>query len=775
MESNHIDAVMTREPPRFDAHAAVDIAAATFGVSATAAVDLGSERDQTFLLHRGESATPAVMPVVMPVVMKVSNAAEDPAMLDMESAALEHAQRVDPSLPLVMPWVVPGSSGRRAAFHHDGATHWVRMYDAVQGRARIDATTLSDRALVEWGRTTARLGRALRGYGNACALRTLPWDVQHASQTRPMVAAIADTKHADLVTSVLDRFDAVVTPLWPSLRAQVVHGDLTVDNAIVDDSGTILGILDFGDMSHTALIVDVVSALDSVCGGRPGDEMLRAARLLLDGYQAVTPLEDDELRLLGELWAARTAVGVAIASWRVERGLESAEFGLRYVPSSIVAIEQLLDLGWDRIAYALGAPVRIGSMLQERRDRVFGPAMEPLSYDEPLTMASASGVHMFDDSGRRFLDLYNNVPCVGHAHPRITSAVSRQLRTLTTNLRYLHPAPIELAERLVALCPDGLDTVLFVNSGSEANDLAVRLVRAATGRSGLLCTEFAYHGVTEALEPLSPEVLPSGSSHPTTERWDPRSFDGVTAASQRLAARGVGVAAAILDGVLLSDGVLVPEPATVAGWVDQVRAAGGLWIADEVQGGHGRTGVGMWAFERFGIVPDVITLGKPMGNGHPVAAVITRRDIAAALATTTRFFSTFAGSPVAAAAALAVLDVIDDEGVIERTRIAGERLRRELRAALGGLPAVGEVRGIGLSNAVELIDAVDGRPDDTSARAIVGRLRHAGVLIGTTGPFGNVLKIRPPLAFSSDHVDEAVNAIADAVDRVLATTARRAE
>ena len=333
---------------------------------------------------------------------------------------------------------------------------------------------------------------------------------------------------------------------------------------------------------------------------------------------------------------------------------------------------------------------------------------------------------------------------------------------MNTNLRYLHDDAIELAERLVATLPDGLDTVLFVNSGSEANDLAWRIATTATGASGGLCTTFAYHGISDAIAPLSPESWPGGRQPEHVATWAPpdalrgTALDGEAfeAALGQLDREGIRPAAVILDGALTSDGYPVPDPALVRTWAATARSAGALWIADEVQGGHGRTGTGLWSFERFGLVPDLVTLGKPMGNGHPVGAVLTRRDLVRHFAEETIFFSTFGGNPVAAAASLAVLDVIADDHLIERS---GDRLREAIRSAARDAGPVGacvaEVRGLGLAIGVEICTADGGLvADQAGTSAIREGLRERGVLVGTSGPAGNVLKVRPPLVFGPDEV-----------------------
>jgi 4-aminobutyrate aminotransferase-like enzyme/Ser/Thr protein kinase RdoA (MazF antagonist) len=766
-----MDAVMAGVRPRLTAAGAAELASTLFGVPAHDARDLGSERDRTYLVTGADRAPLAVL--------KVSNAAEDPAVLDMEAAGALHVAAADPALRVAMPWRpdlgrpgVPDDlpAQLRAEWRDGAAVHWVRLYDVLPGRSRIAAADLTDAALVAWGDTTARLGQALRGFFHPRAQRVLPWDVKHALSARPMVDHVVEPQARALVAGALDAFEARVAAVWGRLRAQVLHGDLTVDNALTDEAGLITGIVDFGDMSHTALVTDLASVLDSIGVGRAGDELFRAARLVLDGYQRRVPLEELELEVLAVCWAARSAVTVAIGSWRVGRGLEEPAFAQRYHDACVQMLETLAGVGWDEAARRLGATgaQRADASLAPRRAAIFGPAVDPLFYDEPIQVASAEGVWITDAAGRRYLDAYNNVPCVGHAHPRVTTAIARQSRSINTHTRYLHPVAIGLAERLAATCPPELDTVLFVNSGSEANDLAWRLATHLTGRGGALCTAFAYHGVTQATAALSPEGWFDHRGPDHVETWEApdayrgRHLDATAFASAlaRLQARGHAPAAVILDGLITSEGIADLDPAYVRELVRATHDAGALWIADEVQAGHGRTGEALWCFERFGVVPDFVTLGKPMGNGHPVAAVITRREILEALVGRATIFSTFGGNPVSAAAALAVLDVLEDERVLERVERTGRALRAALGEVAAGHPEVGDVRGVGLACGVELVtDPGTREPDGERARRVRDRMRHAGVLVGTTGRHGNVLKIRPPLAFDEGHVPALVAAL----------------
>ncbi|MGI9005651.1 MAG: phosphotransferase [Streptosporangiaceae bacterium] len=406
-----IDAVLEAPPPAFSPALACDAGRTGFGLDAAGASGLGSERDQAFLLRDAAGVATGVL--------KVSNQAEDPAMLDMEALATFHAIRVDQELTIALPRrtvragrepAPPGDDapgddvpGRRLRWEHDGAPYWVRAYDVLPGRARLDPLTLPDGALSSWGETTARLGRALRGFIHPRAIRRLPWDVQHAATARPMLSAIDDPGARAAVTGVLDRFDAAVTPRWGELRAQVIHGDLTADNVLADEDGLITGIVDFGDMTHTALIADLASVLDSVCAGRVPEEMFRTARLVIDGYQRVLPLEQAELDLLGELWAARSAVTVAIGSWRAAAGLEDPAFAGRFHDSALAMLDALLTAGWDALPSRLGAgldgsagsapqPGPAGPTLAARRGTVFGPTTEAFSYAAPIELSGVRGV-----------------------------------------------------------------------------------------------------------------------------------------------------------------------------------------------------------------------------------------------------------------------------------------------------------------------------------------------------------------------------------------------
>lgn len=411
--------------------------------------------------------------------------------------------------------------------------------------------------------------------------------------------------------------------------------------------------------------------------------------------------------------------------------------------------------------------------LLARRQRVLGPSYK-LFYEEPVHLVRAEGVWMFDPQGNRYLDTYNNVPSVGHCHPRVVEAVSKQVAILNTHTRYLHDLILDYAEKLIATFPEALSSVMFTCTGSEAVDLALRVARYATGGAGVIITGNAYHGITSAVSEISPslgEHVPLGLNVRTVPPPDLRHAHGsdvgrtfandVQAAVDDLQRRGVKVAALIVDTIFSSDGVFSDPAGFLAPAVDVVRRAGGLFIADEVQPGFGRTGDAMWGFQRHGIVPDMAVIGKPMGNGVPIAAMIARPDVVQNFGQRSRYFNTFGGNPVSCAAALAVLEIIEEEKLIQNARSVGDYLKSGLIDLAQKYKAMGQVRGAGLFIGADLVDQDTHLPDPDLAIRVVNGLRRRFVLISASGPDGHVLKIRPPLPFSRENADQFLSALED--------------
>ena len=409
--------------------------------------------------------------------------------------------------------------------------------------------------------------------------------------------------------------------------------------------------------------------------------------------------------------------------------------------------------------------------LVARRNATFG-AGSWLFYEAPLHMVRAAGVWMYDTAGKRYLDMYNNVPSVGHSHPRVVQAIAAQAATLNTHTRYLNDTVQTYAERLLAAFPAALSNIVFTCTGSESNDLALRLAKTFTGGAGFIVTETAYHGNTALTTEVSPSsfrsrrVPPQVRTVPAPDAYAQATDDpgpllaaAVAAAIDDLHASGIKFAGLLVDTIFSSDGVHAAPPGFLKAAVDITRRAGGLFISDEVQPGFGRTG-NMWGFEHHGVEPDIATLGKPMGNGFPMGGVVTRPEILAPLFEETGYFNTFGGNPVAAAAGLAVLDVIKDEGLIENAETTGDYLRAGLRELAARTPRIGDIRGVGLFTGVEFSVVGTRDPDAAAAAWVINAMKDRGVLIGAAGAHGNTLKVRPPLCFSRDNADFFIDTLA---------------
>lgn len=587
---------------------------------------------------------------------------------------------------------------------------------------------------------------------------------------------------------ILQQFADETLPQLAGLRAQLIHGDVHEHNLIMDERGGIAGIIDFGDMIHAPLVLDVAdAAADFMLGAAQIETTLTA---IVSSYHAVTPLEPAEIDLLFDLIAVRLLATPLITIWRQTETPDEPNYLASYGEDALRVVAELQRLGRKAITdiarRACGFPVatEIVSPIEEmidRRKATMGSKLY-VFYDPPLHMVRGEGVWLTDAEGRRYLDCYNNVPHVGHCHPRVVEALTRQIRTLNTNTRYLGQQVLEYSERLGATLPGKLKVCAFVNSGSEANDIAWRMAKAYTGNAGGLTMEYAYHGITDAVDAFSPSGSLTGAIAPHmrtltapdgyrgihrygTADLGPRYAAQADEAIASLAAAGMKPAAFMIDSAFMTNGVLEPQKDYLKEVFAKVRAAGGLCIGDEVQSGFGRMGSFMWGHTHHGVVPDIVTIGKPAGNGHPLGVVITTPEIMECFLKQTAFFSTFGGNNVSCAAGLAVLDVIRDEGLIGNASAAGNYLKQGFRGLMVKHDLIGDVRGTGLALGIELVtDRKTQAPAKDETKRILNLMRDEGILIGSEGILGNILKIRPPIVFQREHADLAVAAL----DRALA-------
>src|SRR5277367_6488050 len=399
--------------------------------------------------------------------------------------------------------------------------------------------------------------------------------------------------------------------------------------------------------------------------------------------------------------------------------------------------------------------------LLARRDRALG-AGTPLFYEHPLHIVRGEGVYLYDADGRRYVDMYNNVPCVGHANPRVVETMARQQATLNVHSRYLHEAVVDFCERLAALHGPQIESVILSCSGTEANEVALRMAQFATGKRGILCTDATYHGNSELVGSLNrlgqqPSSNPSVRAFPFPETFRPiapSEADQCEAYLQKLAAAiaelqtsGEGVAAMIVCSILANEGLPDIPAGFMARAAAMVRDAGGLVIADEVQAGYARTGH-WWGYQVTGFTPDIVVTGKPMGNGLPLAATAASRALVETFRAKTRYFNTFASSPLQAAVGMAVLDEIEQRDLRGNVSTVGAALKAALTQRKGASDAIGDVRGHGLFVGVELVKPANNAPDTDLAKRVINQLKDKGFLTSNAGAFANVVKIRPPLTFS---------------------------
>lgn len=409
-----------------------------------------------------------------------------------------------------------------------------------------------------------------------------------------------------------------------------------------------------------------------------------------------------------------------------------------------------------------------------RRDKLVGP-MSVLFYQQPLELVRGEGVWLYDHQGKSYLDVYNNVQSLGHCHPYVAQRVAQQLTELNCHNRYLHEGLHNYAERLLATFPASLDRLMMTCTGSESNDLAIRLARHFTGRQGIIVTRLAYHGNTDLVSSVSPSAFRSCQLPDWLElidielahnAEDPAAcfLSQIEQAVSNLEQRGVSCAAFLADSIFSSDGVYCGPDGFIKSGIEYLQQHGALFIADEVQPGFGRTGT-MWGFEHHRVVPDIVTLGKPMGNGYPVAGVVASADILQQFNTYQGYFNTFGGSTASVAAAAAVLDVIENENLVQNAAEVGHYLKTRLEQALGDYPNITQIRGRGLFFAIDICNS-NAEPAPELVVNIVNQLKQQGVLMGTTGSGGSSLKLRPQLVFTKHHSDILVERLVSVMQSI---------
>ena len=807
--------VDTELAPSFTPPNAEAIAARLFAVFGTASL-LPSERDQNFRIDADGRR----------YVLKIAHPETDPEFLALENAALQIAHG---ARSFQVPELIRTSEHSASATVRDPAGNdcLVRMIAFLDGKPLADVDSIPDGFYFELGAALAELDNSLQHLNqHPAARRELQWDLATApnivSQLQAELRArpegqmldrtgLNHARKADILGHYLGQIDRL-SERMERLPRSVIHNDANDYNILCLPKVEFLprvGLIDFGDMVWTHQINELAIA-SAYCILQDVDEAFSWESTLCSlvaGYNSVRLLSEDERSVLFPLLALRLCQSVSIADRQTRQHPENAYLGVSEAPAWN-ALEKLLDVD----------PVAVHSLLSDacrnvpatpdasppasladretilhQRQSLLSPSLS-LAYRQPLHIVRGRGQYLYDAEDVTYLDCVNNVCHVGHCHPHVVEAAAAQQRWLNTNTRYLHENIVRLAQRLIETLPEPLQVCFFVNSGSEANDLALRLARAQTGHRDIAVIDHAYHGHTSALIDISPYKFrgPGGQGQaehvhvlpmPDTYRGEFRVETGKDvehcgrqyaeqATHQLESAVGSGRSlAGLFAEPILGCGGQVPLP---PGYLNQVfatvRKLGAVCVADEVQIGLGRVGTHFWGFQQQGVVPDIVTMGKPLGNGHPLAAVVTTREIADRFANGMEYFNTFGGNPVSCAVGLAVLDVVEQESLQSHARSVGDRLKSTWQQWHSQYPEIGDVRGSGLFLGIEIV-CPDGsrRPDGERAKAIIEALKQRRILLSTDGPDNNVLKFKPPLVFSDGDADRLLMSL----ESVLKQTSHR--
>lgn len=776
---------LDRNPPTHSVDEVRKVASLHYGLNGDFC-SLPSERDQNFRVDT-DAETRAVF--------KVANQDELAGVIEFQLCALRHIALQDPSLPV--PRVVPDIDGQmyRKVRFDDGATYIVYALSYLDGSLLSDTQgSISSATRRNLGRLMAKIDISLRGYFHPAAVQQHPWNVETCTRLMPLTKHIQRAEDRIEIDRVFTRMSEIVIPRLQSLRHQVIHQDAHTDNVLVSSNNPakITGLIDFGDLLYGTFPAELAVVCDGAINST--EDIVLPICEIAASYDSVLALEEEELELVFDLISARNAMTATIVATRQVLA-PGQPAHIESTQPFVDRLRQLAEVGRHEFSRRLRAACRFPVYCPQTTDEAVADDTEAKLiaarkslmgrntthfYKRPMHFERGRGPWLFGTDGKRYLDCYNNVPQVGHCHPHVVRAISRQAAALNTNTRYLYSSALEYADRLTSKLAPHLSACIFVNSGSEANDIAWQMAKLLTNKSGAIIMEDAYHGVTDVIRHFSPgrpgTRLPDflqGLIVPDTYRGPFREGDTDLAdkyaadadrAIMALEESGHGTAAFMIDSAMCSSGV----PNTPDGYLraieTKVRAVGGLMICDEVQSGFGRMGQ-WWGHEHHGIRADIVTMGKPVGNGHPLGVVVTTDENLNRFIDATRLFSTFGGNTVACAAGNAVLDVIEQDDLIEHGRKIGDYLRSEIRTLALKHALIGDVRGHGMVTGLEFVSDRDERSPATRDTArLLELMRKEQVLVGSEGRDANVLKLRPSLVFREKHVDFFITAL----DRCLA-------
>jgi 4-aminobutyrate aminotransferase-like enzyme len=776
---------MKLTPPQFPEQAVKRMVKQLYGFDPESIKPLDSELDLNFYLQEKTGRE---------FVFKIAHSQLQRDKLEAQHQAMKHMTMHHKTLKC--PQVCRTLTGEEivGVESPSGTTHLVRMLTFLPGAVFADLKDHPPELLENLGQVLGELSKAFANFHHPALHRYYRWDLRNTPDLETYAGYIKNLQEQRLVKYFLQQFKTFVVPVFPKLRQSVIHNDVNNYNLLVDPDGetpTITGIIDFGDMVYTHTVCELAIAITYAVHGKP-DPVETAARIVAS-YHKVFPLEELELAVLFHLICARLCATLLISAYQLKLDPDNEYLKISVEPAR-EALEKLIKINPDHAVHvfrkACGLPTAADSGLVpekilETRKKHMGRSLS-VSYREPLKIVRGAMQYLYDHTGRAYLDTVNNVCHVGHCHPRVVEAAQKQMAVLNTNTRYLHDHIVEYAQRLCDVLPEPLSVCYFVNSGSEANELALRLARTHTKNTDFIVIDHAYHGNTNDIIEISPYKFdgPGGTGAPphVHKVMIPDVYRGpyksnepgvgekyardVQRAINQVKDKNKQLAAFIHEPLMSVAGQIVPPKDYLKEAYKYAREAGAVCISDEVQVGFGRVGTHMWAFETQDVVPDIVTMGKPIGNGHPLAAVVTTPGIADSFNNGMEYFNTFGGNPVSCAVGLAVLDVIRDEKLQENALQVGEHMKTGLRRLMDKYPLIGDVRGLGLFLGIELVlDRETLEPAKEQAYDIAERMKEEGILISIDGPLYNVIKIKPPLVFTKANADEYI----DTLDRILAS------
>ncbi len=659
--------------------------------------------------------------------------------------------------------------------------HYLRILSFLEGNLWVNVEEKTDSLLIDLGNFMGSMDIILQNFSHPAMHRHYTWDISTALDASAKLAHIKDHEKRRIAGYYILQFETEVLPVLSSLRHSYAHNDANDYNLLVENN-KVSGLIDFGDMVYTALINNVAVACTYAMLG--SDNPLYAASLVIKGYHEKNPLTATEIDLLYYLIAARLCISVTQSAYYASLEKNNEHHFITEKPAwdllyKLIRINPIK--AQDSFRKVCGFEGLINTddyseLLHERATHI-GHNLS-ISYKEKIKIIKGALQYLYDDKGRTFVDCVNNPSHVGHCHPVVVKKIQKQIATLNTNTRYLNDSIVNYAKRLTATLPPSLNVCYFTNSGSEANDLAIRMSRHFTGQKDIIVLDHAYHGTSTVAMEMSPykfdgrggfgqmpwihkAVNPDGYRGPY--KYSDKDAGKKYAADiqriiEELKKEGKSPAAFICE-TLLGVGGQMPLP---SGYLSEVyryiKAAGGVCIADEVQVGFGRVGENFWGFELQDVVPDIVVLGKPIGNGHPLAAVVVSNEIADAFNNGMEYFNTYGGNPVSMVAGLAVLDVIENEQMQQHAKEVGDYLMEGLRNLMDKFPIISDVRGHGLFIGAEMVkDKHTLEPAVEEIDQLVETMKSHGFLLSTDGPLHNVLKIKPPMPFNRQNADEMLH------------------